>query len=107
MILATPEQYHNKNHSDGRYKFESCWRCARARFHCLSKIKFSSWLEAEEWVQEFNESRSYKDCVTRYRCRWCMHWHMAKADDKRSMKRTEKKRRKWLIQNRIEVNSAT
>jgi hypothetical protein len=93
--VLSPQQWHEKNHAG---VFGECWYCQRARAHCRSKIRFSTWQEAEEWVRDRNESCGYVQPVTRYPCRWCDGWHMTRADDRRSAKRAERQRRKWLVQ---------
>lgn len=98
--MRNPLRYHNKNHGDLDEPFETCWRCGRDRARCRSKIRFTSWAEANEWVTEKNESAGYVNPVVRYACRWCGGWHMTTANDPRARARVERQRRKWLIRQR-------
>lgn len=93
----TPEEYHNRNHDDGTYPMEECSRCRRAQQKCKNKIRFWTWVEADDWVRDFNESRSYFQPVVRYWCRWCDGYHMATARTKKQLKQVEKARREWLV----------
>lgn len=88
------EARHHRSH--GSYPMDRCWHCQRDRAYCRTKIRFSSWLEADEWVTEFNESRNYTDTVWRYHCGWCDGWHMYAAKDKEGRKKVEQARRQWL-----------
>lgn len=105
----SPEQWHEKRHSkrlDCSPVFEECWRCQRSKSHCKSKIRFITWEEAREWVEELNQSREYVNPVYRYPCRWCSGWHMSSADGKgpngkTKARRVERERRRWLIQKRV------
>jgi hypothetical protein len=92
--MRTPERYHADEHPP--CAFADCWFCQRDRACCRSKLRFGTREEVDEWVRELNESRGYAHPVVRYRCRWCQVWHMKTARDKRSLKRAEKHRRKWL-----------
>lgn len=96
-LPTTPERYHDDNHRRrGRGDFEDCWDCQRARAICRSKKRFDSREGADANVKALNESRAYTTPVVRYRCRWCLGWHMATARGKVRTRRAEKQRRKWL-----------
>lgn len=95
---SSPERYHETNHvRRGRGAFEDCWDCQRARAICRSKNRFDTREAADANVKELNESRAYERPVVRYRCRWCLGWHMATARGKVGAHRAEKQRRKWLV----------
>ncbi len=81
---------------------DQCWYCQRDKARCRSKIRFSSWVEAHDWVTEFNESRNYTDTVWRYHCGWCDGWHMYEAKDKVARLGVERARRQWLLQRRAQ-----
>ena len=106
---AAPEVWHEKRHvgrNDCSDLFEECWRCQRSQAHCKSKIRFATWEEARDWVDDLNQSRAYVNPVYRYSCRWCRGWHMSSADGKgpsgkTRAKRVERERRKWLIEKRM------
>jgi hypothetical protein len=96
--MRSPEQYHEGEHLGA---FEECRRCRRQAGHCRQKIRFTDWLEAQEWVTEYHESRSYAlPWQYRYRCRWCEGYHTAtiRGRDRVARDRVEKQRRKWLIE---------
>jgi len=95
------ERRHRRNHPP--YPMEQCWHCQRDRVHCRSKIRFSSWVEADQWVTEFNEERAYTDTVWRYYCDWCDGWHMYQPTDKEGLRQVERMRRKWLLQRRTQT----
>lgn len=96
-----PETYHRKNHRPADAPFAECWSCGRDRAVCRSKIRFGSWAEADDWVEDYNLNRRWEPpYMTRYRCRWCGGWHMKTARDVRAVARMEKRRRKWLRQQR-------
>lgn len=97
--MRNPLRHHNKNHPDG-VPFDECRICGRDRAVCARKLRFASWQEASEWVEEYNVSHGYVDPVTRYACRWCGAWHMKTAKDPRARWRAEKARRKWLVAQR-------
>lgn len=91
---------HRRSHPP--YPMEQCWYCQRDKAYCRAKIRFATWLEADEWVTEFNESRNYVDTVWRYHCDWCSGWHMYAAKDKEGRKKVERARRQWLLQRRAQ-----
>ena len=93
-LPKSPERHHEDNHPGP--PFEECWRCQRARAICRSKRSFASYVRADEAVREVNERESYASPVTRYRCRWCLMWHLTTARRKPQVRRMEKQRRKWL-----------
>ncbi len=102
--MLDPQRHHRKYHDVPPVPFEDCWRCGRDRAVCLSKIRFGSWQEANEWVTEYNVSRGWAPPhMTRYRCRWCQGWHMKTAKDPRARARMEKQRRKWLTARATEL----
>jgi hypothetical protein len=97
-VLPTPPgRYHEKNH---RGPFEGCWQCGRAKAICKRKIRYDSWQDAEVVVARMNESDGYAEPVSRYRCRWCLLWHVTHATGKVRAKRAERARRRWLIGQR-------
>jgi hypothetical protein len=96
-LPASPERYHEDNHLWS--PFEECRRCQRARAICRSKRSYASWAEADVAVREVNERESYASPVTRYRCRWCLLWHLTTARRTPQRKRMEKQRRKWLARS--------
>lgn len=105
-LPTSPERYHDDNHRRrGRGDFESCWDCQRSRAICRSKRQFGSREEADAAVKALNEGRGYERPVVRYRCRWCLGWHMATARGKVRTRRAGKQRRKWLV-SAASVNSA-
>lgn len=70
--MKSPLRHHNKNHGGIGQPLETCWFCGRDRAKCRSKLRFTSWEEANEWVMESNVSRGWEPPhMTRYRCRWC------------------------------------
>jgi hypothetical protein len=98
--VRNPLRHHNKAHRRSGHPFDTCWDCAREKAVCAAKIRFGSWQEANEWVDNFNAERGFQDGgkpVMRYRCRWCEGWHMATARHPRTRARVERWRRKWLI----------
>lgn len=99
--MRSPQRQHDKIHRDRGQPFEECWACGRDRAVCSSKIRFTTWQEANDWVYDYNVGRAWAPPhMTRYRCRWCEGWHMKTARDARSRARMEKQRRKWLTANR-------
>lgn len=63
--MRSPEKYHQDEH---RGPFADCRRCRRQAGHCRQKIRFTDWLEAQEWVTEYHESHEYaKPWQYRYR----------------------------------------
>lgn len=97
--MRNPERHHNKYHRDTGQPFDTCWLCARDRAVCRTKIRFTTWEEANEWVDDYNLNREWEPPhMTRYPCRWCDGWHMKTARDPRSRARMEKQRRKWLVE---------
>jgi hypothetical protein len=77
---------------------QPCWYCLRGIAICKSKIRISTWNEAEEWVKEYNESHAYLNPVVKYQCRWCNQYHMTRAKSAtRNGKTMKKAKRKWLI----------
>lgn len=99
-LPKSPERYHEENHvRRGRGAFEDCWDCQRAKALCRSKLRFGSWEAADAHAKALNESRAYERPVVRYRCRWCLGWHMATARGKVRTSRVEKQRRKWLVRS--------
>lgn len=104
--MRSPLRHHNKNHKDTGLSFEDCYVCRRDQAVCQKKIRFSSWQEANEWVDELNVSRQYEgQLVMRYPCRWCQGWHMKTAKDKHDLARIERYRRKWRTQLELERRS--
>lgn len=98
MVLLTPEEWHESRHAGRRDSkpFEQCWYCGRARARCRRKIRFATREEADEWVAERNKNSGFRDPAKRYRCRWCLGYHMARPKRPHELKRIEKHRRKWL-----------
>jgi hypothetical protein len=75
-----------------------CWRCGRDRAACRRKIRFATWVQAREWIDEYHVSRGYAEpWQRRYRCVWCDAFHTTSNLDERDRKRIEKARRKWLV----------
>lgn len=102
--MRSPRRHHTKNHQG---LFETCWTCGRDRAVCLSKLRFATWQEADEWVIDYNESRKYAPpLMTRYRCRWCEQWHMKTARDGHTRARMDKQRRKWLAESEANRRAA-
>ena len=93
-----PEKVHTDKHaSRGDVEFETCWRCARDRANCASKIRLNDPIEAMAWARDFNESHGYASAVVPYRCGWCLFWHMRTARGKHALRRVEEWRRKWAV----------
>lgn len=90
-----PAEYHERNRAHPG-PFSTCAKCWRARRVCRSKIRFNRYEAADIAVDNLNQSRNYVRPVTRYRCRWCMAWHMTTAKGRIQLKRAERQRRKWL-----------
>lgn len=95
MTPMDPERYHAKNHFDV-IPFAECWRCGRAKAICCRKVRYESWEDADRARNEVNEREGYAQPVSRYRCRWCLLWHLTTATTKQQTRRAEKQRRKWL-----------
>lgn len=91
-------EYHDINHTRPLVPYEECFSCGKARADCRRKIKFWTWFEADEWVDEYNQLNNYQKPVTRYHCRHCGYWHMTTARGKRQLKRAEQQRRRWLVE---------
>lgn len=65
---------------------------------CGKKIQYASWEDAEQAVQELI-AKSPTEVVSRYRCKFCEHWHVGhprRKYKKIAAKRLEKARRKQL-----------
>lgn len=103
VIVLNPQRYHDREHKDA--SFENCGRCRRAQVICQKKIRFATWIDADEWIAEYHESKDYaKPWAYRYRCRWCDAWHMTtiRDRDRVARARVEKQRRKWLTGRRFQ-----
>lgn len=96
---TSPVKYHVENHSPP-IPFGDCWRCARARAICQSKRTYDTREAADTAVKTVNEAESYRQPVVRYRCRWCLLWHLTTARTKPRARRAEKQRRRWLVSSR-------
>lgn len=93
-----PVRHHNHRHRREGVPFEECRRCAADRATCEKKIRFHTWVEADEWVHEFNVEHGWRPpLMTRYPCRWCTGWHMKTVKDKHERVRAERQRRKWAV----------
>lgn len=88
---ARPERYHEKNHGG---EFVYCWRCAKARAICRSKRTYDTREAADTAARECNERNGWNRPTVRYRCRWCLFWHLTTATKRQDVKRVEKQRRK-------------
>lgn len=94
--VATPEQYHSKNHRRPNLPVGECWQCLRARAICRSKLQFTTREEADAAVASFNADKGWETTVARYPCRWCPGWHMTTTRGKVAVRRAERARRKTL-----------
>ncbi len=95
--MKNPERHHRWKH-DPSQAFETCPVCARDKRVCEKKIRFASYVEADEWVYDFNITRGWSPpLMTRYPCRWCAGWHMKTAKDKHERVRMQRQFRKWVI----------
>lgn len=93
--MQTPDRYHTASRHPG--DAADCWECGRQAARCRAKLRFTSWAEADDWVTEYNVSTGYVQPVVRYRCSWCLGWHMKTAKGRVDRGRAEKQRRKWII----------
>ena len=98
----TPQRWHVKNH-DG--PFHACWRCGRAQAICRSKVAYLTRELADMAVAVLNEARGYVAPIVRYRCRWCLRWHVTTAARKPQRWRAERARRKWLIRTHLPAHA--
>ena len=96
--MKTPEEWHIVKHLGD---FVTCGYCIKVKTRCPTKISFTTWWEADEWATEFNESTRYIDPLQPYTCRWCLQWHMGHPKGNVQRKRLERKRRKWLMEQRM------
>ena len=94
--IPVPPAVHHERDRSHHGPFATCVKCWRARAVCRRKIRFNSYATVDIAVDDFNQARAYVRPVTRYRCRWCMAWHMTTAKGAAQLKRAERQRRKWL-----------
>jgi hypothetical protein len=96
--VKTPLQHHNRRHRKRPEPFETCRRCLFDKAVCEKKIRFHTFVEADEWVLELNMERGWKPpLMSRYRCMWCLGWHMKKARDGRERARAQRVFRNWVL----------
>lgn len=99
--MKTPLQHHvrrHRNRQEPAGPFEECKRCAFDRAVCEKKIRFHTFVEADEWVLEFNLEHGWKPpLMSRYRCMWCEGWHMKTAVHGRERARAQRVFRKWVL----------
>ncbi len=102
--MKGPLQHHNhfhnrisRRHAVKPIPFEECRRCRYDKAVCEKKIRFATFVEADEWVLDFNKERGWKPpLMTRYRCLWCEQWHMKRAAHGRERARAQRVFRKWV-----------
>jgi hypothetical protein len=100
---ATPQDWHARHHPP-EVSFADCWRCWRQRSICRTKRRYATWERADEIVKEICLREDFARPIQRYRCRWCLGWHLTSHPDKNGLKRHEKMRRKELAR-RAKVNT--
>lgn len=97
--MKDPLRHHNHRHKNQGVPFEQCPRCAFDKAVCEKKILLHTWVEAHEWVLEYNIEHGWRPpLMTYYRCRWCGGYHMNTCRDKRDRVRAERWRRQWMVE---------